>query len=85
MARTKTVGESMRVLVVGPGWDASFAQRLRCGSDIEVSLASTRDAVSDEAANFMPDLIDCVKSEATLQEICDVPRGVFGEGEPVKL
>jgi methylmalonyl-CoA mutase N-terminal domain/subunit len=33
----------------------------------------------------MPDLIECVKSEATLQEICDVLRGVFGEAEPVKL
>jgi hypothetical protein len=24
-------------------------------------------------------------SEATLQEICDVLRGVFGEAEPVKI
>ena len=27
----------------------------------------------------MPDLIECVKSEATLQEICDVLREVFGQ------
>jgi methylmalonyl-CoA mutase N-terminal domain/subunit len=33
----------------------------------------------------MPDLIECVKNEATVQEVCDVLRGVFGEAEPVKL
>lgn len=29
--------------------------------------------------NLMPYILDCVRSYATLQEICDVMRGVFGE------
>jgi len=33
----------------------------------------------------MPDLIDCVKRDAALQDVYDVLRGVFGEAEPVKL
>jgi len=33
----------------------------------------------------MPDLLTCVKSEATLQGICDVLREVFGEVEPIKV
>ena len=48
-------------------------------------LAKSETSAKDEGANLMPDLIDCVKSEATIQEICDVLRGVFGEAEPVKL
>jgi methylmalonyl-CoA mutase N-terminal domain/subunit len=29
--------------------------------------------------------VACVKSYATLQEICDVLREVFGEAQPTKL
>jgi len=33
----------------------------------------------------MPALCDCVENDATLQEICDVLREVFGEAQPIKL
>ncbi len=37
-------------------------------------------------ANLMPSILDCVKSYATLGEICDVLRSIFGEyKESVKL
>jgi methylmalonyl-CoA mutase N-terminal domain/subunit len=49
------------------------------------ALGTLEASAKDESANLMPDLIECVKSDATIQEICDVLRGVFGEAEPVKL
>jgi methylmalonyl-CoA mutase N-terminal domain/subunit len=33
----------------------------------------------------MPAICECVKAEATVQEMCDTLRGVFGEAEPLKL
>jgi methylmalonyl-CoA mutase N-terminal domain/subunit len=66
---------------------AKLAQLRRERDDSAVSraLGALEGSARDEAANLMPDLIDCVKSEATIQEICDVMRAVFGEAEPVKL
>jgi len=66
---------------------AKLAQlrRERDGKPVSRALAALELHANDEAANLMPDLIDCVKSEATLQEICDVLRGVFGEAEPIKI
>jgi methylmalonyl-CoA mutase N-terminal domain/subunit len=64
---------------------AKLAQlrRERNGKAVADGLAALEMHAKDEAVNLMPDLIECVKSEATLQEICDVLRGVFGEAEPV--
>jgi methylmalonyl-CoA mutase N-terminal domain/subunit len=66
---------------------AKLAQlrRERDGKPVTSALAALELHAKDETANLMPDLIDCVKSQATLQEICDVLRGVFGEAEPVKI
>jgi methylmalonyl-CoA mutase N-terminal domain/subunit len=66
---------------------AKLAQlrRERNGKAVADALAALETHAKDEAVNLMPDLIECVKSEATLQEICDVLRGVFGEAEPVKV
>ena len=66
---------------------AKLAELKRDRSDATVSrslMALEQDA-KDADANLMPALVECVKSDATLQEICDVLRGVFGEAEPVKL
>jgi methylmalonyl-CoA mutase N-terminal domain/subunit len=66
---------------------AKLAQLKRERSQAAVSRslrALERDA-KDAGVNAMPAIVECVKSEATLQEICDVLRGVFGEAEPVKL
>jgi methylmalonyl-CoA mutase N-terminal domain/subunit len=60
-------------------------KRERSGAAVSRSLSALEQTAKDADANLMPDLIECVKSEATLQEICDVLRGVFGEAEPVKL
>lgn len=49
------------------------------------ALASLKKHAADPDRNLMPDICDCVAQEATLQEICDVLREVFGEAEPVKL
>ena len=66
---------------------AKLAQlrRERDGTTVSRTLATLELHARDEGANLMPDLIACVKSEATLQEICDVLRGVFGEADPGKL
>jgi len=60
-------------------------KRVRSVAAVSRSLATLEQHARDVEANLMPDLIECVKSDATLQEICDVLRGVFGEAEPVKL
>jgi methylmalonyl-CoA mutase N-terminal domain/subunit len=66
---------------------AKLAQlrRERSRDAVARSLAALEADAKDDSANVMPALIECVKSNATLQEICDVLRGVFGEAEPVKI
>jgi methylmalonyl-CoA mutase N-terminal domain/subunit len=49
------------------------------------ALAALKTHAADPERNLMPGICDCVEAEATLQEICDVLREVFGEAEPVKL
>jgi methylmalonyl-CoA mutase, N-terminal domain len=49
------------------------------------ALRSLERAARDEGTNVMPDILQCVKSYATLQEICDVLRRVFGEAAPLGL
>jgi methylmalonyl-CoA mutase N-terminal domain/subunit len=66
---------------------AKLAELKRERSDAAVAraLAALEVQAKDPDANVMPALIECVKSEATVQEMCDVMRGVFGEAEPIKL
>ena len=56
-------------------------KRSRDGAAVTRSLRTLDEHARDEAANLLPDLIECVKAEATLGEMCDVLRGVFGEAE----
>ncbi len=42
-------------------------------------LNRLRATAADNSKNVMPDVIECVRNYATLQEICDVFRDVFGE------
>jgi len=60
-------------------------KRERSGAAVARSLAALEQEAKNPDANLMPPIIDCVKSDATLQEICDALRNVFGEAEPVKL
>ncbi|MBI5592952.1 MAG: methylmalonyl-CoA mutase [Deltaproteobacteria bacterium] len=46
------------------------------------NLKKLKQNAADESVNLMPDILSCVKSYATLQEICDVLRVVFGEAKP---
>jgi len=49
------------------------------------SLSALKRRAADETANLMPAVCDCVRSDASLQEICDVLRDVFGEFQPPHL
>ncbi len=60
-------------------------KRERDGRAVARALAQLEAHAQDEAVNLMPDLIEAVKCEATVQEMCDVLRGVFGEAAPVKV
>jgi methylmalonyl-CoA mutase N-terminal domain/subunit len=60
-------------------------KRERSEGAVARSLSTLEQHAKDTDTNLMPALIECVKSEATLQEICDALRAVFGEAEPVKL
>lgn len=52
---------------------------------VKTSLSTLCQHAKDESLNLMPDICECVENYATLQEICDVLREVFGEAQAVKL
>ena len=66
---------------------AKLAQlkRERSEAGVSHSLRALERGAEGSDVNVMPAIVECVKSEATLQEICDVLRGIFGEAEPVKI
>jgi methylmalonyl-CoA mutase, N-terminal domain len=45
-------------------------------------LKDLKTAAQREEENLIPQLIECVKAYATIQEMCDVLRGVFGVYKP---
>ena len=77
------------LLRVDPAVRVSQVKRLkqlrseRDSGKVEKSLAVLKRAAEGDA-NVMPPIIDAVKAYATLGEICDVMRGVFGEYQQVK-
>jgi len=48
-------------------------------------LKKLRNEAAREEINLFPTLIECVKAYATLQEVCDTLREVFGEYQPAAL
>jgi methylmalonyl-CoA mutase N-terminal domain/subunit len=48
-------------------------------------LRKLKSEAAREEVNLLPTLIECVKAYATLQEICDTLREVFGEYQPAAL
>ncbi|RMG88553.1 MAG: methylmalonyl-CoA mutase, partial [Candidatus Dadabacteria bacterium] len=72
------------ILRVDPEVEAYQRQktaRVRAERDaaaVEKSLQALRQAAT-EGANVMPPILEAVKAYATLGEICDVLRGVYGE------
>jgi methylmalonyl-CoA mutase N-terminal domain/subunit len=57
---------------------------LRDSQKVQTALAGLRRTAQGEG-NLMGPILDCVRSYATLGEICDTLRGVFGEYEPPAL
>ena len=51
----------------------------RDAGGVESALAGLRRAAEDEKRNLIPPILEAVKSYATLGEICDVLRDVWGE------
>jgi methylmalonyl-CoA mutase N-terminal domain/subunit len=49
-------------------------------NEVAASLAKVKDA-AQSGANLMPPILEAVRSMATLGEICDTMREVFGEYE----
>jgi methylmalonyl-CoA mutase N-terminal domain/subunit len=48
---------------------------------VKAALADLKKACQDENENLMPHILSAVKTYATLGEICNVMREVFGEYE----
>jgi methylmalonyl-CoA mutase N-terminal domain/subunit len=60
-------------------------KRERNGTAVVSSLRSLKVQAEDKDQNLMPAICECVENDATLQEICDVLREVFGEAQPMKI
>jgi len=60
-------------------------KRERNGKAVLTSLRNLKNQAEDKDKNLMPAICECVESDATIQEICDVLREVFGEAQPMKL
>jgi len=56
-------------------------KKSRHSKGVKKSLEELRRVAKDFSANTIPSLITCVEEYATLQEVCDVFREVFGEYE----
>jgi methylmalonyl-CoA mutase N-terminal domain/subunit len=57
-------------------------KRTRDNSAVAQRLGNLKTAAQREEENLIPRLIECVKEYATVQEMCDVLREVFGEYKP---
>lgn len=75
----------MSLLEVGEEVRAREIERLnqvkarRDGAQVARRLAALREAAADETKNLMPPILDAVRAYATIGEICDALRDVFGE------
>jgi methylmalonyl-CoA mutase N-terminal domain/subunit len=60
-------------------------KKSRDGKKVAGLLKELKAAAAKEETNLFPQLIECVKAYATVQEICDTLREVFGEYQPAAL
>ncbi len=60
-------------------------KRQRSSRAVSRSLSVLKTQAGLEGENLMPAICDCVEHDATVQEICDALRDVFGEAQPVKI
>jgi methylmalonyl-CoA mutase N-terminal domain/subunit len=57
-------------------------KRERDNREVQSTLKELHKAAKNEKENLIPYFLDCVKAYATLGELCDILRDVFGEWEP---
>src|SRR5690606_36733105 len=78
------------ILIIGPEIEAKQRERLarvrreRNATRVKETLAEVRRA-AQEGDNLVPPILEAVKAYATLGEIIDELRGVFGEYEEVLI
>jgi methylmalonyl-CoA mutase N-terminal domain/subunit len=81
----------IKILRVDPEIEKKLVERLnkvkrqRDNAKIKEALNNLRKAAEKEDVNLMPFIIQAVKEYATLGEICDTLRGVFGEYKPPSI
>ena len=68
---------------MGVGLDVTErVKQFRTGRDaalVEQKLTAVREALRDDKQNVMPPILDAVKANVTLGEICDLFRSELGE------
>jgi methylmalonyl-CoA mutase N-terminal domain/subunit len=60
-------------------------KKTRDNQKVAASLRELKTSAAKEDANLFPYLIECAKAYASIQEICDTLREVFGEYKPATL
>jgi methylmalonyl-CoA mutase N-terminal domain/subunit len=81
----------IKILRVDPAIEEKLVERLnyvkrqRDNAKVREALNNLRKAAEKEDVNLMPFIIQAVKEYATLGEICDTLRGVFGEYKPPSM
>lgn len=60
-------------------------KRRRDDKAVSSALKDLQAHARRDEVNLMPDIIECVSHEATVGEICDTLREVFGEAKPPTL
>ncbi|KPK91416.1 MAG: hypothetical protein AMJ94_07260, partial [Deltaproteobacteria bacterium SM23_61] len=60
-------------------------KKQRENGEVERRLKELEAAARKEEENLIPYFLGCVKAYVTVQEMCDVLRGVFGEYRPVAI
>jgi methylmalonyl-CoA mutase N-terminal domain/subunit len=60
-------------------------KKTRDRQKVAASLRELKTSAAKEEANLFPYLIECAKAYASIQEICDTLREVFGEYKPATL
>ena len=82
---TPPISDLLRVDAAAAAEQVERLKNLRRERDnmaVQISLARLADAARSEDANTIPPMMEWVEKYATLGEICDVLRQVFGEYEP---
>ena len=72
------------ILLIGEGVEQTQIEKLRNlrntrdNARVRATLNALRDAAAANSLNMMPYILDCVRAYATLGEICDELRSVYG-------